>query len=87
VKPGGAFYLFPYIADLLSPTGIRSSGEFAEALLKDAAVAVTPGEGFDAPGFFRLSYATSIERLQEGGNRLRSFVKKLESSGKLTAAR
>ena len=87
VKPGGAFYLFPYIADLLSPNGIRTSAEFAEALLKDVSVAVTPGEGFDAPGFFRLSYATSIERLREGGDRLRGFVKKLESSGKLTAAR
>ena len=87
VKPGGAFYLFPYIADLLSPGGIKSSGEFAEALLKDVAVAVTPGEGFDAPGFFRLSYATSIERLREGGDRLKSFVQKLESTGKLTAAR
>ena len=86
VKPGGAFYLFPYIADLLSPNGIRTSAEFAEALLKDVSVAVTPGEGFDAPGFFRLSYATSIERLKEGGDRLRSFVKKLESAGKLTAA-
>jgi len=87
VKPGGAFYLFPYIADLLSPNGLRSSAEFSEALLKDEAVAVTPGEGFDAPGFFRLSYATSIERLQEGGKRLRRFVQKLESTGKLTAAR
>jgi aspartate aminotransferase len=87
VKPGGAFYLFPYIADLLSPNGIKSSAEFAEALLKDVSVAVTPGEGFDAPGFFRLSYATSIERLREGGDRLRAFVKTLESSGKLTAAR
>jgi aspartate aminotransferase len=87
VKPGGAFYLFPYIADLLSPNGIKSSAEFAEALLKDVSVAVTPGEGFDAPGFFRLSYATSIERLREGGDRLRGFVKNLESSGKLTAAR
>jgi aspartate aminotransferase len=87
VKPGGAFYLFPYIADLLSTNGIRTSAEFAEALLKDVSVAVTPGEGFDAPGFFRLSYATSIERLREGGDRLRSFVKKLESSGKLTATR
>jgi len=86
VKPGGAFYLFPYIADLLSPNGLHSSAEFAEALLKDEAVAVTPGEGFDAPGFFRLSYATSLDRLQEGGNRLRNFVKKLESSGKLAAA-
>jgi len=87
VKPSGAFYLFPYIADLLSPNGLRTSAEFAEALLKDVSVAVTPGEGFDAPGFFRLSYATSIERLREGGDRLRSFVKRLESSGKLTAAR
>ncbi|HEX8031570.1 MAG TPA: pyridoxal phosphate-dependent aminotransferase [Vicinamibacterales bacterium] len=87
VKPGGAFYLFPYVAELLSPTGIRSSGEFAEALLKEAAVAVTPGEGFDAPGFFRLSYATSIERLREGCDRIKGFVQKLESTGKLTAAR
>ena len=79
VKPGGAFYLFPYVADLLSPTGIRSSGEFAEALLKEVAVAVTPGEGFDAPGFFRLSYATSIERLKEGCDRIKAFVQKLES--------
>lgn len=87
VKPGGAFYLFPYIADLLSPNGITSSGEFAEALLKESAVAVTPGEGFDAPGYFRLSYATSIERLKEGCDRIQAFVQKLESSGKLTAAR
>ncbi|HET9704561.1 MAG TPA: pyridoxal phosphate-dependent aminotransferase [Vicinamibacterales bacterium] len=87
LKPGGAFYLFPYVADLLSPTGIKSSGELAEALLKDVSVAVTPGEGFDSPGFFRLSYATSIERLKEGVDRIRAFVQKLESSGKLTAAR
>ena len=87
VKPSGAFYLFPYVADLLSPTGIRSSGEFAEALLKEVSVAVTPGEGFDAPGYFRLSYATSIERLKEGCERIKSFVQKLESSGKLTTAR
>ncbi|HWI19052.1 MAG TPA: pyridoxal phosphate-dependent aminotransferase, partial [Vicinamibacterales bacterium] len=87
VKPGGAFYLFPYIADLLSPNGIKSSGEFAEALLKESAVAVTPGEGFDAPGYFRLSYATSIERLKEGCDRIAAFVQKLESTGKLTTAR
>jgi aspartate aminotransferase len=87
VKPGGAFYLFPYIADLLSPNGIKSSGEFAEMLLKESAVAVTPGEGFDAPGYFRLSYATSIERLKEGCDRIQAFVQKLESSGKLTATR
>jgi aspartate aminotransferase len=85
VKPGGAFYLFPYVADLLSPNGIRNTGELAEAMLKDVAVAVTPGEGFDAPGFFRLSYATSIERLKEGVARMQSFVAALEKSGKIAA--
>jgi aspartate aminotransferase len=87
VKPGGAFYLFPYIAELLSPNGLKSSAEFAEALLKEQAVAVTPGEGFDSPGFFRLSYATSMERLKEGVDRIKSFVQKLESSGKLAATK
>jgi len=85
VKPGGAFYLFPYVADLLSPTGIRSTGELAEAMLKEVAVAVTPGEGFDAPGFFRLSYATSIERLKEGVARMQSFVAAMEKTGKIAA--
>ncbi len=83
VKPSGAFYLFPYVAELLSPTGINSTGELAEALLRDVHVAITPGEGFDAPGFFRLSYATSIERLREGVDRIFSFVKSLERSGRV----
>ena len=86
VKPAGAFYLFPYVADLLSPTGIKTTGELAEALLRDVSVAVTPGEGFDAPGFFRLSYATSIERLREGVDRMFAFVASLEKSGKIPAA-
>ena len=83
VKPGGAFYLFPYVADLLSPNGIRNTGELAELMLKEVAVAVTPGDGFDAPGFFRLSYATSIERLKEGVSRMQSFVASMEKSGKI----
>ncbi len=87
VKPSGAFYLFPYVADLLSPTGIRTTGELAEAMLREVAVAVTPGEGFDAPGFFRLSYATSIERLREGVDRMFRFVASLEKSGKIAVTR
>lgn len=86
VKPSGAFYLFPYVADLLSPTGLKSTGELAEALLKEVAVAVTPGEGFDAPGFFRLSYATSLDRLREGVDRMFAFVAALEKSGKIPTA-
>jgi aspartate aminotransferase len=78
VKPRGAFYLFPYAADALDPAGVRSTADFAEALLRDVHVAVTAGEGFDAPGFFRISYATSLERLREGVTRIHDFVRKRE---------
>ena len=87
VKPSGAFYLFPYVADLLSPTGLRTTGELAEAMLKEVHVAVTPGEGFDAPGYFRLSYATSMERLREGVDRMFAFVKTMETDGRLAVTR
>ena len=64
VKPAGAFYLFPDVCEFLSPDGIRTSAELAQALLDDARVALTPGEAFDAPGFLRISYATSMTELQ-----------------------
>jgi aspartate/methionine/tyrosine aminotransferase len=78
VKPRGAFYLFPYAAEALDPAGVRSTADFAEALLRDVHVAVTAGEGFDAPGYFRISYATSLERLREGVSRIHDFVRKRE---------
>jgi aspartate aminotransferase len=81
VKPLGAFYLFPYAAEALAPAGVRSTAEFAEALLNEAHVALTAGEGFDAPGYLRLSYATSIERLREGVTRLHQFVRTRELRG------
>lgn len=74
VRPGGAFYLFPDVSELLSPDGPRTSLELAQALLREARVAVTPGEAFDAPGFLRLSYAAAPERLQEGIERLIAFA-------------
>ena len=86
MKPAGAFYLFPRITRLLSPGGIRTSAEFAQALLDDVRVAVTAGEGFDAPGYLRISYATSMERLREGADRLMNFVRKLEQTGKAVTA-
>jgi len=77
VKPKGAFYLFPDISDLLSPDSLRTSAQFAEALLEQARVAVTPGEAFDAPGYIRISYATSQERLREAATRILSFAETL----------
>jgi aspartate aminotransferase len=81
LTPGGAFYLFPYIAELLAPCGVTSSARFAEALLTEARVALTAGEGFDAPGFVRISYATSLDRLREGVTRLQEFVQARERRG------
>jgi aspartate aminotransferase len=75
-KPAGAFYMFVDISDVLSVGGLRTSLDFADALLEHARVAVTPGEAFDAPGFIRISYATSTENLREGSARLLAFVAK-----------
>jgi aspartate aminotransferase len=79
VKPAGAFYLFPDVSEFLAPDGIRTTMELAQALLDEARVAVTPGEAFDAPGFLRISYATSIQELKRGTERLLTFVRSLES--------
>jgi aspartate aminotransferase len=74
IKPRGAFYLFPYAADALEPAGVRTTNEFAEQLLQQSHVALTAGEGFDAPGYFRISYATSLDRLREGVTRIHEFA-------------
>jgi aspartate aminotransferase len=77
VKPAGAFYLFIDVSDFLSPDGIRTSAELAQKLLDDQRVAITPGEAFDAPGFLRLSYATSLAELKRGSERIISYVRSL----------
>ena len=76
VTPKGAFYLFPSVADFLSPGGLRTSLEFADALLAQEHVVVTAGEAFGAPGHVRMSYATSLETLREGVTRLIRFARK-----------
>jgi len=85
-KPGGAFYMFVDISDVLSPDGIRTSTDFAQTLLDEQRVAVTPGEAFDAPGFLRISYATSMENLREGSRRLLEFVRAHAPSQAVTPA-
>ena len=74
-KPAGAFYMFIDVGDVLSLDGFRTSVDFADALLAQSRVAVTPGEAFDAPGFIRISYATSMDNLREGSARLLEFVR------------
>jgi len=86
-KPGGAFYLFIDVGDVLSVDGLRTSADFAQALLDEQRVAVTPGEAFDAPGFIRISYATSMELLREGTTRLLEFVRAHTAVSTRAAAR
>ena len=74
MRPSGAFYLFPDISGLLSSDGIRTSVDFAKELLEKGHVAVTAGEAFDAPGFVRISYATSMDLLKQGAARILEFA-------------
>jgi len=83
--PGGAFYAFPNISEHLANGGGRSAlakscTEISKMLLDRAHVAVVPGEAFAAPGYLRLSYATSIERIEEGLRRLERFFARAEAA-------
>jgi aspartate aminotransferase len=72
-EPEGGFYVFPDVSRCLSaefPDTLALCGK----LLEEKAVAVVPGEGFHAPGFFRLSFAAAFEDLQEGARRIAEFL-------------
>ncbi len=75
LKPQGAFYLLPDVAEAAEKTGYESVDAFAKALLEEANVAVIPGSGFGADATIRLSYATSLELLEEAVRRIDTFVK------------
>lgn len=75
IKPQGAFYLLPDVSEAAEKTGYNSVDEFATALLTEANVAVIPGSGFGVPNVIRLSYATSLELLEEAVSRIENFVK------------
>jgi aspartate aminotransferase len=85
VKPKGAFYLFPNISALLTDA-VRTSADFAQMLLEKEQVVVTPGEAFDAPGYIRISYATSMQQLREGADRILRFAESLQPA-KASASR
>jgi aspartate aminotransferase len=79
-KPEGAFYVFPNIKELLGKTfnskTINTDLEFADYLLNYAKIAVVPGTAFGAEDYIRLSYATSLENIKLGMDRLETALKK-----------
>jgi len=72
VEPGGAFYAFPSVAEHLR-NGIADSTALAKQLLERQHLVVVPGDAFGTPGYLRISYATSIDRIEEGLRRLEKF--------------
>ncbi|HEY3351035.1 MAG TPA: pyridoxal phosphate-dependent aminotransferase [Thermoanaerobaculia bacterium] len=76
--PGGTFYAFPDVSAWYGKTvggvAVRDSASFAKALLETGAVAVTPGSAFGEDRCIRISFATSLERLEEALKRLRGVL-------------
>jgi aspartate aminotransferase len=72
--PEGAFYMFPNVSKHLGkPGGPADAPALAKDLLEKAHVAVVAGDAFGAPGYLRMSYATSMERIEEGLRRMERF--------------
>jgi aspartate aminotransferase len=74
-QPEGAFYVFPCVRGCLGGE-LKTSADFADRLLREAHTVVTDGAGFGAEGYVRISYATSMERLEEGFRRISRVAEK-----------
>ncbi|MEW9109411.1 MAG: pyridoxal phosphate-dependent aminotransferase [Cytobacillus gottheilii] len=74
IKPQGAFYLFPNVAEAAASAGYQNVDEFVAALLEEAMVAVIPGSGFGSPNNIRISYASSLDFLEQAVSRIKNFV-------------
>jgi aspartate aminotransferase len=73
-EPKGAFYAYPNVSAAFTG-GIKGSMDFAEKLLAEEFVAVVPGEAFGTNDHIRISYATSMEELARGLDRIEKFVR------------
>lgn len=81
IKPDGAFYVMINIDNLLNKKNnndvIKDSLDFSRLLLEQEKVAVIPGDAFGVNNYIRLSYATSLDNIKEGLNRIEMFIGKI----------
>jgi aspartate aminotransferase len=82
LNPDGAFYVFPSCKGLIgkkdnSGKEIKTDTDFVQSLLENSGVAVVQGSAFGLEGFFRISYATSMENLKKALEKVSSFCKSL----------
>lgn len=83
LMPKGAFYVFVNISGVMgrsTPKGaeIKSALDFSKYLLEDKLAAVVPGEAFGAPCYIRLAYATDMDSIKKGLDRIEEFVRELK---------
>ena len=75
MQADGTFYSFPDVSQIISGLdGVNDDVELAEFFLRKAGVALVPGSAFGAPGYLRLSFATSMEVLEDAMGRLRKAL-------------
>lgn len=73
-EPTGAFYVFPDVSAVYAKLGVKDSVEFCNKLLEEAHVACVPGGGFGCDRNIRLSFATSMEQIDKGLDRIEKFI-------------
>jgi len=78
IYPKGAFYVMVNLKEYIDGENIESSLALSKILLEEANVAVVPGEAFGLPDYIRLSYATSIENIEEGINRIENYLNSIK---------
>jgi aspartate aminotransferase len=76
-KPQGAFYAYPNVSKFFGKGGMKSAGDVAGKLLREAHVVVVPGEAFGTKEHIRLSYATSMTEVNRGLERMQKFFGEL----------
>ena len=80
LTPNGAFYVFPSCKELLNKkTKLKTDTEFVQKLLEKSMVAVVQGSAFGLDGYFRISYATSMENLKKAITRIKDFCDSLNN--------
>ncbi len=78
LTPNGAFYVFPSCKGLLNKkTKLKTDTDFVQKLLEKSNVAVVQGSAFGLDGYFRISYATSMQNLKKAMKRIKSFCESL----------
>jgi aspartate aminotransferase len=74
IEGAGTFYAFPDVSEAMQMKGCAEDTDFSALLLNEAEVALVPGSAFGAPGYVRLSFATSMENLEKAVARIKKLM-------------